>query len=185
MDSHRISRVPRYSGYPQESTSFHIRGCHLLRLVFPDNSTIMSICNSCVGDPINPAVTSDRGLGSSHFARHYFGNHYCFLFLEVLRWFSSLRSLCPAYVFSREWHSITRAGLPHSEIYGLSAVCAYPKLIAAYHVLHRLFVPRHPPCALSNLTENLLPHRQIYGSITKDRNKKIIIFSCQRTFWWR
>ena len=26
-----------------------------------------------------------------------------------------------------------------------------PKLIAAYHVLHRLSDPRHPPCALSSL----------------------------------
>ena len=29
------------------------------------------------------------------------------------------------------------------------------RLIAVYHVLHRLLVPRHPPCALSNLTTNL------------------------------
>ena len=38
--------------------------------------------------------------------------------------------------------------LSHSEIFGLTLVCSYPKLIAAYHVLHRLLVPRHPPCAL-------------------------------------
>ena len=38
--------------------------------------------------------------------------------------------------------------LSHSEIFGLSIVCIYPKLIAAYHVLHRLLVPRHPPYAL-------------------------------------
>jgi hypothetical protein len=38
--------------------------------------------------------------------------------------------------------------LSHSEIFGLMLVCSYPKLIAAYHVLHRLPVPRHPPCAL-------------------------------------
>ena len=31
------------------------------------------------------------GLGSSAFARHYLRNHYCFLFLQVLRCFSSLR----------------------------------------------------------------------------------------------
>ncbi len=30
------------------------------------------------------------GLGCSLFARHYLGNHYCFLFLQVLRCFSSL-----------------------------------------------------------------------------------------------
>lgn len=38
--------------------------------------------------------------------------------------------------------------LSHSEIFGLQFVCNYPKLIAAYHVLLRLLVPRHPPCAL-------------------------------------
>ena len=38
--------------------------------------------------------------------------------------------------------------LSHSEIFGLSLVCSYPKLIAAYHVLLRLLVPRHPPYAL-------------------------------------
>ena len=30
------------------------------------------------------------GLGCSHFARHYSGNHFCFLFLQLLRCFSSL-----------------------------------------------------------------------------------------------
>ena len=34
-----------------------------------------------------------NGLGSSHFDRHYFGNRYFFLFLQVLRCFSSLRML--------------------------------------------------------------------------------------------
>jgi hypothetical protein len=33
------------------------------------------------------------GLGYSHFARRYYGNHYCFLLLQVLRCFSSLGSL--------------------------------------------------------------------------------------------
>ena len=31
-------------------------------------------------------------------------------------------------------------------------MCSSPKLFAAYHVLHRLIVPRHPSCALSSLT---------------------------------
>ena len=40
------------------------------------------------------------------------------------------------------------ARLSHSEISGSGVICTYPKLIAAYHVLHRLREPRHPPCAL-------------------------------------
>src|SRR5437762_4372723 len=42
-------------------------------------------------------------------------------------------------------------GLPHSEILGSQLVCSSPTLIAAYHVLRRLPVPRHPPCALTRL----------------------------------
>ena len=41
------------------------------------------------------------------------------------------------------------ARLSHSEIFGSKVICTYPKLIAAYHVLHRLREPRHPPYALS------------------------------------
>ena len=41
---------------------------------------------------------------------------------------------------------------PHSEIFGSLVMCTYPKLIAAYHVLHRLLMPRHSPCALCSLT---------------------------------
>ena len=43
----------------------------------------------------------------------------------------------------------TPPGFPHSETCGSRAVCASPQLIAAYRVLLRLPVPRHPPCARS------------------------------------
>ena len=46
---------------------------------------------------------------------------------------------------------------PHSEISGSKDICSSPKLFAAYHVFHRLLVPRHPPCALSSITNSLLP----------------------------
>jgi hypothetical protein len=42
-------------------------------------------------------------------------------------------------------------GLPHSEIPGSKLVRSSPGLIAAYHVLHRLSAPRHPPDALKTL----------------------------------
>ena len=41
---------------------------------------------------------------------------------------------------------------PHSDISGSLDICSSPKLFAAYHVFHRLLVPRHPPCALICLT---------------------------------
>ena len=43
---------------------------------------------------------------------------------------------------------LQHARLPHSEITGSIPVCSSPVLIAAYHVLHRLQKPRHPPFAL-------------------------------------
>ena len=47
---------------------------------------------------------------------------------------------------------VCSARFPHSEISGSKCICHSPKLFAAYHVFHRLLVPRHPPCALSSLT---------------------------------
>ena len=46
---------------------------------------------------------------------------------------------------------VSSAGFPHSDISGSLDMCSSPKLFAAYHVFHRLLVPRHPPCALSCL----------------------------------
>ena len=46
-------------------------------------------------------------------------------------------------------------GFPHSDTCGSMDICSSPQLFAAYHVFHRLLVPRHPPYALSSMT-NLL-----------------------------
>ena len=45
-------------------------------------------------------------------------------------------------------HEVYSCGFPHSDISGSKPICGSPKLFAAYHVFHRLLVPRHPPCAL-------------------------------------
>ena len=68
---------------------FRLRGCHPLCLTFPGNSTIHSDTSS----QSLPQAHYRLGLGFSDFARHYFRNHFCFLFLQVLRCFSSLGSL--------------------------------------------------------------------------------------------
>ena len=44
-----------------------------------------------------------------------------------------------------------KGGLPHSEIVGSKGIRTSPTLIAAYHVLHRLCMPRHSPDALKTL----------------------------------
>ena len=69
-----------------------------------------------------------------------------FLFLRVLRCFSSPR--LPLYTVV-QITGLQPAGLSHSEIHGSKVICTYPRLIAAYHVLHRLREPRHPPDALT------------------------------------
>ena len=43
-------------------------------------------------------------------------------------------------------------GFPHSDTRGSMAICASPRLFAAYRVLLRQLAPRHPPCALISLT---------------------------------
>ena len=63
-------------------------------------------------------------------------------------------------------HEVCSCGFPHSDISGSRDICSSPKLFAAYHVFHRLLVPRHPPCALTTLTvagtieslDSLFPH---------------------------
>jgi hypothetical protein len=63
---------------------------------------------------------------------------------------------------------IGEAGLPHSEIVGSMPAHGSPTLIAACHVLHRLYMPRHPPVAL---TSRLRVHttNNNAGSITRPK----------------
>ena len=67
-----------------------IRSCHALWLYFPEHSAHQLSCHGVVLQP-HPCRNMD-GLGYSPFARHYLGNHCYFLFLRVLRCFSSPRS---------------------------------------------------------------------------------------------
>ena len=59
-----------------------------------------------------------------------------------------------AYLIQRRLTEYCSAGFPHSEIHGLTPMCGSPWLIAACHVLHRLLMPRHSPCALISLTSS-------------------------------
>ena len=54
-------------------------------------------------------------------------------------------------------------GFPHSDISGSMRICRSPKLFAACHVLLRLLMPRHSPCALSHLTYLVLVFRNYAG----------------------
>ena len=62
-------------------------------------------------------------------------------------------------------HEVFSCGFPHSEICGSMDICSLPQLIAAYHVFHRLSVPRHPPYALYSLTFKwcIALHHSVFG----------------------
>jgi hypothetical protein len=57
-------------------------------------------------------------------------------------------------IHRRDILTLLRMGCPIRKSPGQSLLSGSPKLIAAYHVLHHLLVPRHPPYALSSLTIN-------------------------------
>ena len=78
-------------------------------------------------------VRKHTGLGSAPFARHYSGYRLFFLFLRVLRCFSSPGSPQLTLVVG-----LQPTGLPHSEMLGSKPVCSSPSLFAAYHVFLRL-----------------------------------------------
>ena len=105
---------------------------------------------------LNPECITTLGLASSHSARRYFGNLFWFLFLRLLRCFSSAG--LPAYTYFIQYRltGYCPAGFPHSDIRGSMLICSSPRLFAAYHVLLRLLMPRHSPCALLRLTFLLL-----------------------------
>src|SRR3954467_651602 len=59
------------------------------------------------------------------------------------------------------------------------SVDSSPRLIAASYVLHRLLVPRHPPCALNNLTTQKPPiharkdmHERAYKPFNHTKSQK-------------
>ena len=68
-----------------------------------------------------------------------------FLFLWVLRCFSSPGSLLPIYIFNWEMPLVRNGRFPYSDIPGSALVHSSPRLIAVSHVLHRHLTPRHPP----------------------------------------
>ena len=74
--------------------------------------------------------------------------------------------------FSTTYLSMNPGEFPHSEISGSMLICSSPKLIAAYHVFHRLPVPRHSPCALVRLTIQTILFREWLVFL--------LILSCQR-----
>ena len=71
-----------------------------------------------------------------------------------------------------------RSGFPHSDIPESKPACGSSRLIAACHVLHRHLLPRHPPCALSNLTIK-------FTQSTSAASGRMFNFRYQACAWYR
>ncbi len=82
------SSCPALLRIPLCFACFAYRSCHRLWSLSRTFCSQLS-CNNVVLQP--HTCRNMCGLGSSPFARHYWGNHCFFLFLQVLRCFSSLR----------------------------------------------------------------------------------------------
>ena len=132
-----------------------LRECRFVYWAFTISGTasqLFRLRRSLVTQMFSPTTPTSKlvGLGSSPFARRYLGNRFFFLFLWVLRCFSSpglpLLKLC----IHLRVTSID-VGFPHSDIFGSTLTYSSPKHFGVCSVLHRLLVPRHPPCALHYL----------------------------------
>ncbi len=119
VDSRRVSRVPRYSGACHEPNCFRVRGYHPLWPVFPDDSVSRSVGNSPAlnrAGPTTPMNPKTHRFGLFRVRSPLLAKSLnCFLFLQVLRWFTSLSSLPKTYGFSSRILHFQRSGFPHSD----------------------------------------------------------------------
>ena len=116
-DSGRITRVPPYLGYPLGCSN--VLRTRLSRSLAGLPSPFR-YAPAVLPWPRNPEATRVTSVWASFsgFARHYYRNRVFFLFLQVLRCFTSLGlRYCP-YGFGAEQRGVTRAGFPHSDIPG-------------------------------------------------------------------
>ena len=154
--SHKISRVPWYSGSRPESVQFSVTGLSPSSAGFSKPVLLTDGLVTPNGRSYNPPVLSKTrpGFGLFRVRSPLLAESLLFSFpagTEMVH-FPALSS--STYGVSRGYLRIIQGGFPHSEISGSKPVCGSPKLIAACHVLHRLLAPRHPPYALSSLTLN-------------------------------
>ena len=151
--SHKVSRVSWYSGSCHARLPF-VYGAFTLSGWLSQNHSTRLTRQSCSPNPgvhalrfglfrvRSPLLTESHVVFSSSgyldVSVHRVPFHSLWIGLWILEVFSSR--------------------FPHSEISGSMDICSSPKLFAAYHVFHRLLVPRHPPYALSSMTS---PPREV------------------------
>ena len=154
--SHKVSRVSWYSGYCSAHANFAYGAFTLFGRSFQDRSAIV-MSHKCSPNPRMHAFWFGFFQFRSPLLSESMFSFFSSGYLDV-----SVHRVPSVWLWIH--HTVTEvcsAGFPHSEIHGSKVICTSPWLIAAYHVFHRLLVPRHPPCALYSLTKCFF---QSYGT---------------------
>ena len=127
--SHGVSRVPWYSGSILTTLLFTYRAITLYGGSFQTSSVKLHRILWTVRNPIPKRY----GLGSSPFARRYLGNRLFFLFLRVLRCFSSPGLSSYTYLFSIRYLRLLKWVAPFGDL----RIRAYLRLPVAFRSLSR------------------------------------------------
>ena len=182
--SDKVSRVSSYSGYCLVLSTFTYTAFTFSGRSFQDLSVsrLESIIQSEPRKASSPVWALPRSLAATYGITFVFSSS-GYLDVSVhrvpgLNLWIQLRST--RYFLVR---------LPHSDICGSWSICLSPQLFAAYHVFHRLLVPRHPPCALHNLTSyvGISPDLSIILDSLLIYNTAICYSQCPfltKWFWW-
>ena len=142
VDSVGVPRDPTYSGTPREVNNCRLRGCHPLWPAFPDSSTNCLLCNSHVRSPTTPQGKTltvwaiSISLAATQEIEFSFSSSG---YLDVSVHRVGHIYLCIQYMSVQE-------------SWGQHSFDSSPRLIAVFHALQSLLIPRHPPYALNSLT---------------------------------
>ena len=145
--SHRVSRVPWYSGSCRAASDFGYGALTLSGRLSQNRSPVLdrSLLQSEPRDARITVWALPRSLAATYGIDVSFSSS-GYLDVSVPR--------VPLHgLWIQPWMAGGfPAGFPHSDIRGSLDMCSSPRLFAAYHVFHRRSVPRHPPRVLFCLT---------------------------------
>ena len=153
LPSHKVSRVSWYSGYRLVNSSFAYGAFTLSRWSFQCHSAtiVESILRSKPRNARIPVWALSVSLAATPEITVVFSSSgYLDVSVHRVPFLTLWIGVRILEVFSSRF--------PHSEISGSMDICSSPKLFAAYHVFHRLLVPRHPPYALFSMTNKAFIH---------------------------
>ena len=173
-DSGRIPPVPPYSGYSPLNIPFSHTGLSPSTAVLSRTLPLRYVHDLGV---LQPRKRLDvPGLGSSAFARHYSRNHYCFLFLRLLRCFSSAGS--PPF---RGCRAFSPAGCPIRKSgyqYLFAVTPGLSQLVTSFFASRSPGIPRAPLVTLRiPLTTSRLYARALFLFLVARYELSLILIS--------